>query len=508
MQQGPLKNLVVVGGGSAGWMTAAALAKVMGSQNYSVTLVESDAIGIVGVGEATIPMIRLYNHVVGIDENEFVRETSATFKLGIEFRDWRKLGHSYFHPFGVFGVDMDGINFMHFWARWRKEFGGAADIWKFNAESEAAAQHKFMRTPEMAQQTLPHINYAFQFDAGRYAAYLRRLAERNGCKRVEGQIVKVNLHPETGFIESLDLKDGQIIKGDFFVDCSGFRGLLIEETYKAGYHDWSRWLPANRAAAMPCKSVDPIIPYTRATARESGWQWRIPLQHRIGNGYVFCNEFISEDEAMQKLSERLDGEKLAEPRLLKFVTGVRKKAWIKNCVAIGLSSGFLEPLESTSIHLGQVAISKLLAHFPRQGYHPTLVDKFNDEMHFEYDNVKDFIIAHYKVTEREDTPFWKFCKNMDIPDTLRAKLDLFQRRGEVMPSRAELFKETSWFAVLYGQGLIPEDHHPVADVVSEQDLKLRMSNVRTGVSERVRGMPNHQAFIASTCAAQPPPMPS
>ncbi|MES1156773.1 MAG: tryptophan halogenase family protein [Alphaproteobacteria bacterium] len=497
MQKKPIRNFVVVGGGSAGWMTAAALAKVLGQQSYSVTLVESDLIGIVGVGEATIPMIQMYNTTLGIDENEFVRETNATFKLGIEFVDWRNLGQKYFHPFGMYGVDMDGINFMHFWMRWTRSGGGSTEIARFNAETEAAKVGKFMRTMD-PQPQLPRVNYAFQFDASRYAAYLRRFAEARGCQRIEGQIVKVHQNAESGFIEKLELKDGCMVEGDFFIDCSGFRGLLIEDTYKAGYEDWSQWLPVNRAAAMPCALDGPPVPYTRATAREAGWQWRIPLQHRIGNGYVFCNEFISEDEAMAKLSSRLDGQKLADPRLLKFVTGTRRKAWMKNCVAIGLSSGFLEPLESTSIHLGQVGISKLLAYLPGE-ITDSLIDKYNREMHHEYSSVRDFIIAHYKVTEREDTPFWRRCKYMDIPDTLKAKLELFRTRGEVHPNSNELFKETSWFAVLCGQGMVPEAYHPIADVISDDELKLRLSRIRTGVAERVNGMPAHHDFIAKNC---------
>jgi tryptophan 7-halogenase len=501
MNQNSIRDIVVVGGGSAGWMTAAALAKVLGTQTYSITLVESELIGTVGVGEATIPMITLYNNVLGLDEDEFIRETNATFKLGIEFVDWRRLNHSYFHPFGLFGVDMDGIGFGHFWLRWMKA-GGNPDIGRFNAETESARQRKFMRTPEMKPATLPKINYAFQFDASLYAAYLRRYAEKRGAVRVEGQVVKVHQNAESGYIESLELKDGRRVNGQLFIDCSGFRGLLIEETLRAGYDDWTHWLPANRAAAMPCVSAEDPIPYTRATAREAGWQWRIPLQHRTGNGYVFSDAFISEDEAMQKLASRLDGEAMADPRILKFVTGARKKCWINNCVAIGLSSGFLEPLESTSIHLGQVAIAKLLALFPKHGFSPTIIDKFNREMSFEYSNVKDFLIAHYKVTEREDTPFWRYCKHMDIPDSLKTKLELFKTRGEVMASQTELFKETSWFAVLYGQGLVPDDYHPVADVISEDDLKLRLAKIRTGIQDRVGGMPSHKAYIERCCAAR------
>lgn len=500
MRKNSIQNIVIVGGGTAGWMSAAALTKVMGAQNYSITLVESEQIGTVGVGEATIPMITLYNNVLGLDENEFVRETNATFKLGIEFVDWRRQGHSYFHPFGLYGVDMDGIPFTHYWLRWVMS-GGNPELGRFNAETEAARRRKFMRTPDEKPALLPRINYAFQFDASLYAAYLRKFAEKRGARRVEGRIVRVHQNPQSGFIESVELENGTVVKGDFFLDCSGFRGLLIEEVFHAGYEDWSRWLPANRAAAVPCAKVEEPTPYTRATAREAGWQWRIPLQHRTGNGYVFSSEFISEDEAASLLLKRLDGAPQAEPRILRFVTGLRKRCWVKNCLAIGLSSGFLEPLESTSIHLIQVAIAKLLAMFPKNHFDQTLIDRFNAEMESEYDHVRDFLIAHYKVTEREDTPFWRYCKNMDVPDTLAERLALFRSRGEVMVKSTELFKETNWVAVLFGQGIVPEDYHAVADTISDDDLKLRLAKIRTGIQDRVNGMPSHQDFIDRHCAA-------
>ena len=494
-----ISKIVIVGGGTAGWMTAAALAKILGTARHRIVLIESEQIGTVGVGEATIPMIQLYNNVLGLDEDEFVRETNATFKLGIEFVDWRRIGHSYFHPFGMLGVDMDGIGFMHYWMRW-KNSGGNLDYPFFNAETEAARNRRFMRTElESGPMTMPNINYAFQFDASLYAAYLRRFSEKRGAERIEGKVVDVKQSPESGNIESLQLESGEIVEGDFFVDCSGFRGLLIEQVYEAGYDDWSNWLPVNGACAVPCDSVEDLLPYTRSTARESGWQWRIPLQHRIGNGYVYCDKYISEDEAATTLLANLDGEPQAEPRTLRFVTGRRRKSWIKNCVAFGLSGGFLEPLESTSIHLIQVGIAKLMAMFPKDGFNERLITRFNEEMAFEYDNVKDFLIAHYKLTEREDTPFWKYVRNMDIPDTLQEKFDVFRTRGEVMARHQELFKETSWFAVLAGQGLVPESYHPVADAISEDELRLRLTQIRTGIQNRINGMPNHKDFIRANC---------
>ncbi len=501
MSDDTIKRIVIVGGGTAGWMTAAALAKVLGTHRHSITLVESAEIGTVGVGEATIPMIKLYNTVLGLDENEFVRETNATFKLGIEFVNWRRLGHSYFHPFGLLGVDMEGIGFMHYWARWRKS-GGGLHYSHFNAETEAARAGRFTRTAgDSGPMTMPAINYAFQFDASLYAAYLRRFAEKRGAKRMEGKVVDVVQHTENGDIRSLKLERGDVLEGDLFIDCSGFRGLLIEQLYRAGYDDWSHWLPVNRAAAVPCEITGDWLPYTRSTAQEAGWQWRIPLQHRIGNGYVYCDQFISDDEAAARLLERLDGPALAEPRTLRFVTGRRRKCWVNNCLAFGLASGFLEPLESTSIHLIQVAIAKLLAMFPKEGINERLVDRYNREMAFEYDNVKDFLIAHYKLTERDDTPFWQYVKHMQIPGSLQEKLDIFAARGEVMARHDELFKETSWYAVLAGQGLEPASYHPVADALSEDELRLRLTKIRTGIQNRINGMPGHKEFIRKHCAS-------
>jgi tryptophan halogenase len=500
-----VRDIVIVGGGTAGWMSAAALAKVLGAQAYSITLVESEEIGGVGVGEATIPPITLFNKLLGLDEDAFVRETQATFKLGIEFVDWRRPGHSYLHPFGPFGVEANGVAFSHYWLRWVAS-GGDPDNLRFIAEAEAARQGRFMRTTGPKPAHLPSINYAFHFDASLYAAYLRRYAERRGVRRVEGRVVDVRLEPETGFIASVALADGRSLQGDLFLDCSGFRGLLIEQALHAGYEDWSRWLPVDRAVAVPSRRVEDPAPLTRSTAREAGWQWRIPLQHRTGNGYVFCEEFLGADEAVDRLMRRLDGEALAEPRLLKFTTGRRRASWVRNCVALGLSSGFLEPLESTSIHLVQAAIAKLLAMFPKRGFDPRVTAQFNRELEADHLGIRDFIIAHYKATERDDTPFWRRCRTMEIPDSLGEKLELFRTRGEVLADPQDLFKEMNWFAVLYGQGITPEDHHPIADVMSEDELSLLLANVRKGVQQRVSGMPKHQDYIDSHCAAPAPHM--
>jgi tryptophan halogenase len=498
-----LRDIVIVGGGTAGWMAAGALAKCVGTQQHRITLIESEEIGTVGVGESTIPPIQLFNKLLGIDEDEFVRETNATFKLGIEFVDWRNVGHNYFHNFGLLGADLrTGISFIQYWLRWAQS-GGDPDQLRFSAEAQAARLGKFGRTPPSQGGNQPNVNYAFQFDASTYAAYLRRYSERRGVVRKEGKVVNVRQDSQTGCIEAVDMADGSSVRGDFFIDCSGFRGLLIEQVYKAGFEDWSHWLPNDRAAAVPAERMTDPTPFTLARARDSGWQWRIPLQHRTGNGYVFCSSYISDDEATAQLMESLGESALAEPKVLRFKAGRRKAHWVKNVLALGLSSGFLEPLESTSIHLVQAALTKFLDYFPQREPNPILIDRFNDEMRFQYETIRDFIIAHYKVTEREDTEFWRYCKHMSIPCSLAEKLELFMARGEVKPRWADIFSEVSWFAILYGQGLVPTGHHPLADAMSEDDLELTLSRIRSAIRQRVDGLPSHADFIRSCCAARP-----
>ena len=497
----PLRDIVIVGGGTAGWMAAAALAKSAATPQRRITLIESEEIGTVGVGESTIPPIQLFNGLLGINEDEFVRETNATFKLGIEFVDWRRKGHSYFHNFGLLGADLKtGITFNQYWIRWLQS-GGDPDQLRFSVEAQAARLGKFGRTDPSQTGALPSVNYAFQFDASTYAAYLRRYSERRGVIRREGKVVNVRQNGESGLIEAVDMADGTSVAGDFFIDCTGFRGLLIEGVYKAGFEDWSHWLLNDRAAAVPAQRMQEPTPFTLARARDAGWQWRIPLQHRTGNGYVFSSEYVSDDEAAAQLVDSLGGTALADPRILRFKAGRRKKSWIKNCMALGLSSGFLEPLESTSIHLIQAGIVKFLDYLPFRQPEQILIDRFNEEMSFQYESIRDFIIAHYKVTEREDTPFWKYCKNMSIPDTLAERLELFRTRGEAKPRPADLFSEVSWLAVLYGQGIVPEGYHPVADTMSDDDLELTLARIRSAIKQRVGELPTHGQFIASCCAA-------
>ena len=497
MQGNAPYRIVIVGGGTAGWMAAAALSKIMGTRRYAITLIESDEIGTVGVGEATIPLIQTFNAALGIDENAFMKATNATFKLGIQFVDWSAPGSDYFHPFGVYGVDMNGVNFTHHWLRYHRA-GGSADFGLFNAQTLAARQGRFGRMKDI-NPAVPPVNYAFHFDAALYGRFLRSLAEPAGVKRLEGRVVDASQDAASGDITAINLADGRRIDGDLFIDCSGFRGLLIEQTLKSGYEDWSRWLPCNRAVAVPCDKTGPATPYTKSTAREAGWQWRIPLQHRTGNGYVFCDAYLAEDKAQELLMQRLDGPAQAEPRVLKFTTGHRRQMWNRNVVAMGLASGFLEPLESTSIHLVQEAIFKLIKYFPNSGITAPLRDGFNREVLDAYVNVKDFLVAHYKVTTRDDTPFWAYCKNMDIPDSLHARLEAFAAANLALVHEGELFREASWFAVLAGQGLMPSSYHPIADAMPFDEFRWRMDRIREGEANRARIMPPHEDYITRAC---------
>ena len=497
----PIRDIVIVGGGTAGWMAAAALAKTAGA-THRITLVESEEIGTVGVGESTIPPIILFNNLLGINEDEFVRETHATFKLGIQFDDWLRVGHSYFHNFGLLGADLHtGVSFIHYWMRWMRS-GGDPDQLLFSSEAEAARRGKFGRAQRARDGSQPNINYAFQFDASTYARYLRRYSERRGVIRREGRIQGIRQNPETGYVEAVEMQDGSTIRGDFFIDCSGFRGLLIEGVYETGFEDWSHWLPNNRAAAVPSERMAEATPFTKAQAREAGWQWRIPLQHRTGNGYVYCDSYVSDDEAVGDLLERLDGKALADPKILRFKAGRRRKSWVNNVLALGLSSGFLEPLESTSIHLVQVGLTTFLDFFPHHHCDPILIERYNEQMAFQYETIRDFIIGHYKLTEREDTEFWKYCKYMSIPDTLSDKLEMFRTRCEVKPRTGDLFSEVSWFAVLYGQGIVPQGYHPLADTMPEDELNLSLARIRAAIKERVEGLPSHGEFIDHCCASE------
>lgn len=496
-----LQSIVIVGGGTSGWMTAAALSRLLRGK-YSITLVESDDIGIVGVGEATIPMIQLFNKAAGLDENEFLRATHGTFKLGIEFVNWGKLGDRYMHGFGRFGQDLWTVSFDQYWQKMHQA-GRAADLEEYSINRMAAKHNKFMRAAtDMPGSPLGEITHAFHFDASLYAKFLRQRAEIAGVRRIEGRIVSVPVRDADGHIEAVVLENGTRVEGELFIDCSGFRGLLIEQTLKAGYEDWTHWLPCDRAIAVPCASAPELLPYTRATAHQAGWQWRIPLQNRIGNGHVHCSRYMSEDEATAILLSNLDGPPLAEPRVLRFVTGMRKQMWVKNCVAVGLASGFMEPLESTSIHLVQTAISRILSFFPDRGFEQRDIDEYNRLSRFEYEKIRDFLILHYHLTERNDSPFWNYCRTMSVPESLEARMSLYRSHGRVVREGNELFSEVAWLQVMHGQGLRAAGYHPLADLPSDKEITDYLENVRLVIQKCLAVMPRHADFVAANCAAQ------
>jgi tryptophan halogenase len=491
MEQHNIEKVAVIGGGSAGWMTAAALSITLQGK-CKVVLVESEEIGIVGVGEATIPPLKLFNASLGIDENDFMRNTQGTFKLGIEFVDWARKGHRYMHPFGQFGADFDSVPMHQYWLRERSR-GDDTPLGDYSVACAAAYKGRFerpSRDPRLVQST---FDYAYHLDAGLYARYLRAYSEKRNVERIEGRIVEVMQHSENGFIRGVRLEDGREVDADFFVDCTGFRGLLIEGALDTGYEDWSHWLPCDRAVAVPCAFGGEFTPYTRSTAHEAGWQWRIPLQHRIGNGYVYCSEYIEDEKAIEKLLANLDGEPLAEPRLLRFATGRRKKFWNKNCVAIGLAAGFMEPLESTAIHLIQSSITRLLALFPDRGFDALVLEEYNRVTINEYERVRDFLILHYQTTQRADSPLWRYCSGMTVPETLRYRMEHFRRYGRQNPN---------WLAVHIGQLNWPERYDPLVDERGNVDAKQRLASLRRVINEASNAMPTHKTFIRKNCKSQ------
>ncbi|HEV7353686.1 MAG TPA: tryptophan halogenase family protein [Brevundimonas sp.] len=500
---GAVRRVVILGGGTAGWMTAAALGRLIAPTGVEVTLIESEEIGTVGVGESTLPHLRDFNLRLGIDEAEFMRATRATFKLGIEFCDWGRLGDRYMHPFGDFGAEGGGVPFHHYWlaAQARGEAGPLDD---YAVPIVAAYEDRFAPPKADARSVLSTYGYAYQLDAGLYAAFLRRLAEAAGVRRVEGRVVDVAQDGDRGAIVSLRLADGQEIAGDLFVDCSGFRGLLIEQTLKAGYADWSHWLPCDRAVAIPCESVGRTQPYTRAIAMPAGWRFRIPLQHRIGNGYVYCSAFETPEGATAALEQALEGAPRAAPNHLRFLAGHRKLNWASNCVAIGLSSGFIEPLESTSIYLIQAGITKLVELWPRSPLDTVSADEFNRQMMLQYERIRDFIILHYVATERDDTPFWRHIREMTIPDSLATRIELFRETGVVSDYREGLFLHASWVAVLLGQRIMPRTAHVLARAEDPQRLAAGLARLRRMVAEAGRSLPLQDDYIAAHCAWRPP----
>jgi tryptophan halogenase len=490
-----VKRVVITGGGTAGWVTAASLAQHFG-ELLDIVLVESEEIGTVGVGEATFPSILAFHRLLELDEREFMRASKATFKLGISFENWGALGDRYMHSFGTIGRSTWMGDFQHYWlAAHEAGFGGELGDYCF--ERKAAEQGKFALSDKV------QVNYAYHFDAGLYAAFLRRRSEAKGVKRIEGKIARVVQHPESGFIESLVLESGETVTGDLFVDCTGFRALLIEQTLKAGFEDWSHWLRTDSALAVQTPSGVDLPPYTRAIARQAGWQWRIPLQHRVGNGIVFCSRYQSQDEACQTLLANLEGEALFEPRLIRFKAGRRLKAWDKNVVSIGLASGFIEPLESTSIHLIQIGVTRLMQLFPFSGISSALTNRYNDQSRLEYERIRDFIILHYKLTQRDDTEFWRDCRAMDIPDSLAQRIELFRECAHAYQATDEMFRVESWMQVMLGQGLRPRGYHHMGRMLGPERLRRALETLKSSIAGAVARMPTHREFLKLHCGESP-----
>ncbi|WP_156256937.1 tryptophan halogenase family protein [Sandarakinorhabdus oryzae] len=494
MTQAKLR-VVVAGGGTAGWMTAAALSHALGPV-IDLTLVESDAIGTIGVGESTIPPIVLFNRLLGINEADFMRATQATFKLGIMFENWKDVGERYFHSFGTTGKDHWSAGFQHFWMHGLTQ-GHDAPYDAYALELQAALQSRFAHLPG------DQLNYAYQLDSALYAAFLRQRAEAAGTTRIEGRINQVELNGETGDIAALCLDGERRIEGDLFIDCTGFRALLIEGALHTGFNDWTHWLPCDSAIAIQTASVRPAVPYTRAIAHDAGWQWRIPLQHRQGNGIVYCSRYLSQDAAQERLFATIEGEKLVKPNIIRYTTGVRRKQWHRNCVAVGLSGGFMEPLESTSIHLIQRAVLRIARMLPAGPGQVSARDvaEFNEQMLTDMEQIRDFLILHYKVTERRDSPFWRHVAAMAIPDSLTQKIELFRETGRVFRKNEELFVENSWVQVMMGQGLMPQTYHPVAGKLRPAELQAFLGGLRDSVAKTVAGLPEHHVYVARYCGA-------
>jgi len=488
-----LRRVVVVGGGTAGWISAAVLSRLLGNQ-LDITLIESDDIGTVGVGEATIPPILSLNRALGIDEADFLRETSGTIKLGIQFEGWGRVDDSYMHAFGNIGKDYPFCSFHHFWTRYRQQHPESS-FWDYSLNYQASITGRFAPIERMENTSLPGLVYAYHFDAARYAAYLRRYSENLGVKRIEGKVCDVQLNSSNGYIASVGLETGMTIDGDLFIDCSGFRGLLIEQQLHAGYDDWSHWLPCNRALAVQTEAVAPPIPFTRSIAHDAGWRWQIPLQHRLGNGLVYCDSYLSHDDAQSRILSLVDGKPITEPRPIVFRTGRRRQQWQKNCVAIGLSSGFLEPLESTSIHLIQTGILRLIKLFPHRAISSSDVAEYNRQSREEFEHIRDFIILHYKVNRRDDSEFWRYCASMEIPDSLAHKIDLFRSTGKVYNPQEDLFSDIAWQQVLIGQGVVPEDYHPLANAMTEVHVQQLMDNIKGLIRRTVEKLPSHEQWL-------------
>lgn len=497
-----IEHIVIVGGGTAGWMAAAALSRLRAGRPLAITLVESEAIGTVGVGEATIPPFVDFNRLLEIDEREMMAAVQSSFKLGIQFVNWGKLGDSYIHPFGNYGYQIGGMSFHHLWHRYRAA-GDPRPLQLFNLETMAAHFGRFARSEDYQRDDLPPVNYAYHIDAGRYARFLRSYAEARGVVRREGRVADVALDGENGFVRAITMDDGAEIAGDLFVDCSGFRGLLIEQALATGYEDWTHYLPCDRAVALPCLREDGSgpLPYTRATAHSAGWQWQVPLQQRNGNGHVYCSAFMGDDEAHSILVNNIAGKPGADPNFLRFTTGRRRKFWNRNVVALGLAAGFMEPLESTSIHLIYTGINKLVALLSLDGITQAQEDAFNRLTAKEYERIRDFLILHYSATSRDDSPFWNHCRTMAVPESLSEKIALFRANGQIFREDDELFTETSWAAVMMGQGIAMEGRNAMADSLPDPATRKEYDAIEQSIRFVVQHLPDHGAYLARYCPA-------
>lgn len=494
-------DIVILGGGTAGWMAATALVTFLPSSRCRVRLVESEEIGIVGVGEATLPQMKNFNDAIGVNEAEMMRATKGAFKLGIEFVDWGTKGSRYIHPFGAHGTADTAHVFHHRWVRALRS-GWESDIQEYSFAVQAARMRRF-NFPSTDQAAIEStFSYAYHFDASLYSVFLRGLAQQRGVIRTEGKVREIVRDPQSGDVRSLTLESGESITGDLFIDCSGFRSLLLDKTLGVAWEDWSKWLPCDRAFAVPSERGE-FTPFTRSTAMEAGWRWRIPLQHRTGNGYVCSSSFIKEDDAAASLLRSLDAKPLAEPRMLRFQAGRRVVSWEKNCVAIGLASGFLEPLESTSIYLIQVAVLQLLPLLPMKRIDPRLRDEFNRLIDMEYERIRDFLILHYKLNTRDDAEIWRYCAAMEVPDSLNHKIEIFRHSG-IIKRYHGLFSPPSWLSVFVGQGLVPEGYSRLADIEPEDDMIAGLDALRTMIRDKVGQMPSHDDFIADYCAPEAP----
>ena len=490
-QRQPVRRVVICGGGTAGWMVAAGIAKVLGKR-LDIKLIESDEIGTVGVGEATIPTLMNFHNLLEINEQEFMAETQATFKLGISFEQWRNVKENYIHSFGFTGVDHWTAGFQHFWHK-GVERGLASDYGDYCLELKASLEHRFAHLPDNG------MNYAYHLDASRYAKYLRRLSEPRGVQRIEGKIVRYTKH-EGGDVRSIVLESGQEIEADLFIDCTGFRGLLIGDAMEEPMEDWSQWLFCDRAIAVQTEAVADAVPLTRSMAHQAGWQWRIPLQHRVGNGIVYSSRYLDDDTARKQLLSNVEGRTLIEPRVIKFKPCQRKQTWKGNVVSIGLSSGFLEPIESTSIHLIQRSVVRLMQMFPADGVRQSDIDEYNAQCQREIQHIRDFIILHYHVNNRTDSQFWIDCREMSIPASLKHRIDLFRETGRVFRVPDELFAENSWIQVMLGQGIMPASHHQTADLMGDEELAHFLGSISGAIDRTVAQLPSHQKYVEQYCS--------